>query len=381
MDTNLKLKKITTTEAGGIRFSHKYDASFPAEINTWHCHDNYEILLLLEGKGRYIVDGCEYRVSPGSVMFTRPFEYHCIDINPDTPYERSVISFNSSSVSEEALGLLREQQGESGGCFYPPQAISPLFISLFERYQLGLSLPEREKELYIKYLTSELVVLLSATKVRKIDYEDEDIGTRVRRYINEHITHDIKLDELSKIGQPFDDNINYKRAFRYGDEALKQKLLDANKANTLAIVIQEEHERILKEQATEAIYQESKQLISNAEGADFDMANQDLEAAKELLSEILGYKDSAALLKECEQMIMYNTACKKMHSGNLYECEEALHIFEKIVDYKDSKEKIEESKKLKESTQSNNTADFTGIIVVAAIFLIILLIICIVPIS
>lgn len=193
------MTKITTVSAGGISFFHKYDVSVPAEINTRHCHDTYEILLLTEGEGRYIVEGCEYNISPGTVMFTRPFEYHCIDINPEIPYERSVVAFPRSAMSEEVLRLLSDTcNNEGGGCFYPPEAISPFVTSLFERFEPSAGMPERERGIYMKLLVSELVVLLSAAKAQKLAYDDEDIGAKVRRYINDHISKDISLDALSR---------------------------------------------------------------------------------------------------------------------------------------------------------------------------------------
>ena len=194
------MTKITALQGGEICFSHKYDQSVPSELNTRHCHDTYEILLITEGEGQYIVEGCEYNISAGTVMFTRPFEYHCIDINPDIPYERSVVSFPASALPDDAARLLdATAEVRGGGSFYPPQAISPFVISLFERFELGSSLPEWERELYIKYLTAELVVLLSAAKVQKLSYGDEDVGSKVRRYINDHISNDISLDTLSKL--------------------------------------------------------------------------------------------------------------------------------------------------------------------------------------
>lgn len=193
------MTKITTICAGGITFSHKYDHTVPAEINTRHCHDAYEILLLSEGEGRYIVEGCEYNISPGTVMFTHPFEYHCIDINPEIPYERSVVAFPREAVPEAALELLSDTYNkDGGGCFYPPEAISPFVVSLFERFELSSGMPEREREIYMRLLVGELIVLLSAAKSEKLSYDDEDIGAKVRRYINDHITKEIRLDELSR---------------------------------------------------------------------------------------------------------------------------------------------------------------------------------------
>ncbi len=192
------MTKITTVEAEGISFSHKYDLCVPAEINTRHCHDTYEILLLTEGEGRYIVEGCEYSISPGTVMFTRPFEYHCIDISTEIPYERSVVAFRASTVSDEVAALLSDSFGGEGGCFYPPQAISPFVVSVFERFELGENMPERERGIYLKLLVGELVVLLCAANAQ-LSYDDEDIGAKVRRYINDHISKDISLDKLSRL--------------------------------------------------------------------------------------------------------------------------------------------------------------------------------------
>ena len=153
--------------------------------------------MLTEGEGRYIVEGCEYNISAGTVMFTRPLEYHCIDINPEIPYERNVVSFRAGTLSEDVAKLLSDAFGGEGGCFYPPQAISPFVVSVFERFELGENMPERERGIYLKLLVGELVVLLSAANAQ-LSYDDEDVGAKVRRYINDHISKDISLDELSR---------------------------------------------------------------------------------------------------------------------------------------------------------------------------------------
>ena len=48
-----------------------------------HAHDMCEILYLLSGVGRYIVEGSEYTIEPGGMMLMRPSETHKVQMQPD----------------------------------------------------------------------------------------------------------------------------------------------------------------------------------------------------------------------------------------------------------------------------------------------------------
>lgn len=191
--------KSTIVSSSGIIYEYASYSRVPDTISNRHCHDTYEILFLEEGEGIYIVEGCEYKIFPGTIMFTKPFEYHCISINEGSPYERSLVKFAETTVDEDLRRLLERICGtEDCGCFYPPQEVSEAVKNVFDRYHISEKMPEEEKAIYMKLLTSELVVLLSSGNGERFVSNEEDIGIKLLRYINDHLDKDVTLDNLSK---------------------------------------------------------------------------------------------------------------------------------------------------------------------------------------
>ena len=189
----------TSISTKNIRYSHSRFEAAPHNVASRHCHDQYEILFLIEGEGRYIVEGCEYTIMPGGVMFTRPFEYHCIELNREKPYERSLIQFSLSGLPDEIINLISTLNNNEGrGYFYPPQDISRYISSTLERFELAVGFSEKEREIYFRLLTSELILLLCSANVERLTYDEEDIGTKVLKYINDHLERDVSLDNLSR---------------------------------------------------------------------------------------------------------------------------------------------------------------------------------------
>lgn len=268
----IKLMKSLTNN---IVYSHKHYSARNGTIPR-HCHDKYEILLLLDGEGRYIVEGCEYNISPGAVMFTRPFEYHCIDLNPDLPYERSYVQFPASALSDDVINLLESfNNNEGSGCFYPPETVSRHVSSIFERFSIADTFSEVERGIYLKLLTSELVVLLSSAKGQKVPYDEDDIGAKVLRYINDHLERDISLDKLSK--RFFVSKYYLCRAFK--------------KKNGVSIHGYITHKRIMY----------AKQLIDNGEtasGAAYKVGFGDYSAFYRAYVKIIGRSPSAEGVKD-----------------------------------------------------------------------------------
>lgn len=131
------------------------------------------------------------------------------------------------------------------------------------------------------------------------------------------------IEGLSELESPFDTNINYKRVLRYGDEKLREKVLQANTSAGA-------------ERKMDRIYAEVLNLISSD-------AEEDYRSAMALLEELDGYKDSAEIKERCEKRIdefendsAYELACSFMEDDP----DEAIEIFEKMSFWRDSQEKI-----------------------------------------
>ena len=185
---------------GKFYYSYGTNLPKPYDLNVRHCHDTYEILYVIDGKGKYVIEGREYPLSPHTLVVIPPLEYHYVDLAEDASYERCVINFSDADVLFECRDLLAnfKKNCDTESNFYIANMNSTPIVSIFEQIEYSENIPESQKPFYLKMLLSELIVLLSATNCDKVALEDADLGARVIRYLNEHIENDISLDKLAK---------------------------------------------------------------------------------------------------------------------------------------------------------------------------------------
>ncbi len=185
---------------GSFGYSYSVDKEPPAALDNRHCHDTYEILYVIDGFGKLLVEGTVFDVKPGTLTVIRPFEYHSLSMDKNHTYERYVIHFPEEFVVDDAKELLHKimDNKEGSGRLYPAGAVSDSVLSLFPRFESADTLPKSEKLLYTKMLLSELIVFLFAADGEYMTHTESELGARVIRYLNENITRDMSLDKIAK---------------------------------------------------------------------------------------------------------------------------------------------------------------------------------------
>lgn len=181
-------------------FSYSIDKQPPKALDNRHCHDTYEILFVLGGKGKFMIEGTVFEINPGTLLVIRPFEYHSMQMDESIAYERFVINFSESHLIDDALELFRAilDGVEGSGKLYTSGSLSQNILPIFERFETAESLPENERSIYVRTLLSELMVFLSVSGGEQIAINEGELGARVIRYLNENITRDISLDMLAR---------------------------------------------------------------------------------------------------------------------------------------------------------------------------------------
>jgi len=167
------------------------------KLNENHCHDRYELLYVLSGSGKYIVEGTEYAVKPRTIMLVRPFEYHCMRLDDDVTYERYCLHFSASFLGSEGAELLERITGGEVANYYS-SSVSGAIDAIFDRMELCSSFAYEEQRMYIRALMLEIVLLLSATAGERLPQDDAELGARVIRYLNNNIDKELSLDKLAK---------------------------------------------------------------------------------------------------------------------------------------------------------------------------------------
>lgn len=194
------MNKVVNAKIGKILFNFSsYDKS-PVNLDVRHCHEEYEILYITDGNGKYVIEGVEYPIRPRTMLFVPPLAYHSVKLNLAEPYERYVLRFDIADLTDETqnflLSLNSNINGE--GCIFSADALSPSIISLFERLEFAETLPERERAEFMKLLVSEIIILLSVAKRESVPKDEDEFGARVIKYLNENIDKDVSLDKLAK---------------------------------------------------------------------------------------------------------------------------------------------------------------------------------------
>ena len=190
----------TRNDVDGIYFCYTSSSEPPVNLDENHCHDEFEMLYVTAGNGKYVIEGTEYPIRPGTMLFISPFAYHSVRLAQGSAYERYVVQFSASHLTSGAQEFLRtlSKDFEGMGCYYTAESLTPHIISTFERFEYAENLPEDEKREYIRLITSEIVLLLSVSSRERIPREEGALGARVIKFLNENIAKDITLDKLAK---------------------------------------------------------------------------------------------------------------------------------------------------------------------------------------
>lgn len=181
-----------------INFTHSISEIASPSLEISHCHDDYEFLFIVDGHGKYIIEGAEFAVVPGSLMCARPLEYHCIKVAGGTPYERYVIKFTSAAVLPEVRDVFESVIAKAdGAASCSAFTFSESFVGIFDRFALTQSLAEDKRESFMRLLLSELIMLISVSAAER-SVDDGELGARVIKYLNENIDKNIGLDKIAK---------------------------------------------------------------------------------------------------------------------------------------------------------------------------------------
>ncbi len=192
--------KTCSYSIDNFAFSYSVDVQSPEGLDIKHCHDMYEILYVFEGSGKFMIEGTSFDINPGSLLLIRPFEYHSMHLDGKSVYERYVLHFPESYLTNDTSGLFKSilDGVEGSGKVYSASSLSKNILPILERFDIAEALPDNEKAIYVKTLLSELMIFLSVSGGEQIAINEGELGARVIRYLNENISRDVSLDTLAK---------------------------------------------------------------------------------------------------------------------------------------------------------------------------------------
>ena len=164
-----------------------------------HCHTKYELLYIVQGCGKCIVEGCEYPLSDGAVFILRPFEYHYVCPDPGSPYERYVLNFKESVLSDAVRTLPILSEKGQGVCF--SEHSDSNFCNAIKNIEPFFEMhgsKSAQSEAMVISLTNQLLLLLDSESPRGEAAAENSLINGIIDYLNENLAEKLSLDETAK---------------------------------------------------------------------------------------------------------------------------------------------------------------------------------------
>lgn len=183
--------------------SESYIAA-PTNAHFWlHNHNDYEILLFLEGDARYVVEDNVYTMEPGNLIIIRKHELHRIYHNSPTPYRRIVLMvspgfFRENACADYEAQFLRAPLGTGHKIAAETVRSSGLYDAFLrykrysEDYRLSPDAP------VLRAIILEILYLINQTS----HFSSADVSTgpikSVILYLNNNYAGEVTLDILQE---------------------------------------------------------------------------------------------------------------------------------------------------------------------------------------
>ena len=177
------------------------DASDTAKFEL-HCHSQHELIYILQGAGKYVVEGVEYPLHPHALLLMRPYEYHYVCPSPDKVYERVVIHFDEKHLPDclQSHPML----GGKGGNYFSLKGINSPIRAAYEALDNLVALSPNgtqaspAAEAFLRATLTQILLLLAQETPERACTEESGTVLRIIDYLNDHLCEDISLEAVAR---------------------------------------------------------------------------------------------------------------------------------------------------------------------------------------
>lgn len=183
-------------------YSHSVTKQPDAASFERHCHTGYELLFVLHGRGDFIVEGTHYPLRDGTVLLTRPSEYHYVCPKSDTVYERYIVNFDRDFVHDTAkeLPILSACNDSVRGIYSSADSVIALLRHTFALCdRLGPNASRDLRETILRAIVTQAVAALFLQGPDRENASGNQTVSALIDYINRHLTEDLSLDRLAAL--------------------------------------------------------------------------------------------------------------------------------------------------------------------------------------
>lgn len=161
-----------------------------------HWHNYFEIEVIIDGRGKHVIDGKEYALKPNTVFLLTPVNFHSITMDNKYECKSMNVSFTSEMLSDRFLIQLASPNIKN---YYE------LEPEVFDRIKSSFELLKHEQYIDSEYryrlLEYCLALLLRNDRSNELSSADDEQLSGIKRailYLELHFREKITLTQLAK---------------------------------------------------------------------------------------------------------------------------------------------------------------------------------------
>lgn len=173
----------------------------------YHYHEFCKLLLLVTGRGGYVVDGQKYLLQPGDVVLIGGRSAHRPELEGDTPYERIIIYISPEFLQQSSIGecdLLQLFSGKNGHVLRLRETERKKVFALAGALEKELAGAEFGREILSNGALLRLLVEIGRGQRQEGAFNPNPVTPEDRRvaewmqYLDRHSSEDLDMDELAE---------------------------------------------------------------------------------------------------------------------------------------------------------------------------------------
>lgn len=178
------------------------------ETVDYHYHEFCKLLLLVSGKGNYVVDGQRYRLQPGDAVLIGSRSVHRPELEAGTAYERIIIYIAPEfleKASTEDCNLTEIFSTRRGPILRMKESRRRRVFTMAAELEEELSTDAYGREILSSSALLRLLVELGRSLRQTDSQKPEPVMPNnprvleIMRYIEEHLAEDLDIDDLAEI--------------------------------------------------------------------------------------------------------------------------------------------------------------------------------------
>ena len=173
----------------------------------YHYHEFCKLLLLVTGRGGYVVDGQKYLLQPGDVVLIGGRSAHRPELEGDAPYERIIVYISPEFLQQSSTSgcnLLELFSGKNGHVLRLRETERKKVFALAGALEKELAGAEFGREILSNGALLRLLVEIGRGQRQEGAFNPNPVTPEDRRvaewmqYLDRHSSEDLDMDELAE---------------------------------------------------------------------------------------------------------------------------------------------------------------------------------------